>query len=122
MSNQNLPHHLLRVILLTILAFSLLLGTSFTPVSMAKTVASDKGLVVPQLIRRSNGKILFRQGHFFEENFPASIYTIEADGSHVQPLPSGALWDSSPTWSPDGSRILFVSTGGDFSGDCIWDA
>lgn len=37
------------------------------------------------------------------------LYTINADGSNLKPL--GILGDSDPSWSADGSKIVFSNTG-----------
>lgn len=38
-----------------------------------------------------------------------SIYTLQADGSGLQQLTSGAANDEQARWSPDGRRIVFIS-------------
>jgi Tol biopolymer transport system component len=68
-------------------------------------------------VQGRNGKIVFTNYGIGN----SKIYTMEADGSHLQQLSGNSLHDSSPVWSPDGTRIAFVSTGDDFSGDCVWD-
>ena len=35
------------------------------------------------------------------------IYVMNADGTNVRQLTSNADFDSAPSWSPDGKRILF---------------
>ena len=39
------------------------------------------------------------------------IHAINADGTDVVRMTRGRLWDSSPVWSPDGSKIAFVGAG-----------
>ena len=39
----------------------------------------------------------------------AEIYVMRADGSDVRRLTNDSASDASPTWSPDGSAIAFVS-------------
>lgn len=39
----------------------------------------------------------------------AEIYTIEADGSELQQLTNNNQYDLAPSWSPDGSQIVFSS-------------
>jgi TolB protein len=41
------------------------------------------------------------------------IYIMNADGSQVRQLTSGPAADWSPSWSPDGTRIVFYSEGRD---------
>lgn len=41
--------------------------------------------------------------------FFSTMYSMNADGSNVQALPSGGeFWDTAPVYSPDGSKITFV--------------
>ena len=52
-----------------------------------------------------------------------SVSVVDADGSsarEVIPSFDGSIFVESPTWSPDGSRLAFVSTQDDFTedGDC----
>ena len=35
------------------------------------------------------------------------IYVMDADGSDVRQVTSGTTYDSDPSFSPDGSRIVF---------------
>jgi Tol biopolymer transport system component len=37
----------------------------------------------------------------------AHIFTVNIDGSHLDRLTSGSIFDGSPTWSADGESILF---------------
>jgi TolB protein len=48
-----------------------------------------------------NGKIAFRSAHY-------GIYTVEPDGSNLKQLTDGQL----PSWSPDGTEIVFTEPGG----------
>lgn len=40
----------------------------------------------------------------------SNLWTIAVDGSRHRPLTSGNSNDSSPRWSPDGKRLLYLST------------
>ena len=38
------------------------------------------------------------------------VYTVDADGSHLQQLTDNRAYDIEPRWSPDGSWLAFTST------------
>ena len=44
-----------------------------------------------------------------KDQYRSNLWIVEADGSRVRELTSGARNDSSPEWSPDGKRIAFLS-------------
>ena len=51
-----------------------------------------------------------RDGHFENElGITYEIYVIDADGGNLQRLTENRVYDSSPSWSPDGKRITFFS-------------
>src|SRR5215469_11369060 len=39
----------------------------------------------------------------------SNLWTINSDGSDERPLTTGSRSDTSPRWSPDGTRIAFIS-------------
>jgi len=41
----------------------------------------------------------------------SNLWIINSDGSDLRPLTSGNENDNSPQWSPDGKRLLYVSSG-----------
>jgi TolB protein len=43
-----------------------------------------------------------------EPNGRFQIYTVNADGTGLRVIGTGELSETSPTWSPDGSRIAFI--------------
>ena len=45
-----------------------------------------------------------------ESEAPASIYLMDADGSHLRPLTGDDTEDITPVWSPDGQYIAFMGS------------
>jgi acylaminoacyl-peptidase len=41
----------------------------------------------------------------------SNLWIVNSDGSELRPITAGSEIDSSPRWSPDGRRLLYVSTG-----------
>jgi dipeptidyl aminopeptidase/acylaminoacyl peptidase len=44
-----------------------------------------------------------------EDTYTSAIWIADADGSNARKLTSGTNRDSSPRWSPDGTRVAFIS-------------
>lgn len=55
---------------------------------------------------RINGKIAFNEITTFGDS---QIYLANADGSGATQLPSNCLKNEKPRWSPDGTKLVFVS-------------
>jgi Tol biopolymer transport system component len=50
-----------------------------------------------------------RDANVVPYNFNTEIYVMNADGSNQTRLTNNSSYDSGPSWSPDGSKIAFVS-------------
>jgi dipeptidyl aminopeptidase/acylaminoacyl peptidase len=47
-----------------------------------------------------------------EDRWRGNLWSISTSGDDHRPLTTGARNDGSPRWSPDGSRLAFVSSDG----------
>jgi TolB protein len=68
----------------------------------------------------TNGRIAFMRYRLHDAPYQAEIFTVNSDGSGERKVTHVArgLYDDSPDWAPDGSRIVFERCGG---GRChIW--
>jgi TolB protein len=65
-------------------------------------------LTLPVLSIAQHGRVVFSDG--WRGTPKAAIYTMNPDGSDIVTLTDRNSADDWPTWSPDGSKILFRST------------
>lgn len=55
-----------------------------------------------------------------QQSYPgSSLFIINADGTHMNPLPSSPIGDFDPSWSPQDNRIVFTSIR-DFDRPQVW--
>jgi Tol biopolymer transport system component len=66
------------------------------------------------LVSPDKTKIVFyeQQGFMLEATETSELFLINTDGSNLEKLTDNDWIDVQPRWSPDSSKILFVSTGG----------
>lgn len=87
-----------QTVMLFMLASTLLVGTSCAP---DEPPGASSDAVSSRKPTPDRSRITF--GH------NGDIYVMNADGSSLRRLTAGARYDDrDPTWSPDGSKILFV--------------
>jgi Tol biopolymer transport system component len=63
----------------------------------------------PATFGGKNGRIAFASTPDFTDEGKFEIYTMKADGSDARRLTNNPAFDAGPTFSPDGTRIAFVS-------------
>ena len=61
----------------------------------------------------ADGSLLAATRKVGEES--ADVFLVDTAGRVVRRLTSGAAYDGSPAFSPDGSQVAFYSDGGEFS-------
>ena len=104
-SHSGDRNHNMTVVLFTLLCVLICGSLALSPKAQTKT--SDEH-VTPRTVPRRNGKIAFTSSVDNDGN--GEIYTMEADGSNQTRLTNNPGYDISPKWSPDGTKIAFVSS------------
>ncbi|HEX8568176.1 MAG TPA: Calx-beta domain-containing protein [Pyrinomonadaceae bacterium] len=89
-------------------------NASANPIGLKRGIKKNKPLLEPQLHQAltapqaaQNGKIVFSSYRSFFSS--TEIYTMNPDGSNQTRLTNNNADDSEPSFSPDGSKIVFVS-------------
>src|ERR1051325_8573346 len=104
---------------LTLLIAGAVLGVTMTPATQSVPAArgSDATVQATPVRSKHNGKIVFTSDR---HNSALSIWAMNPDGSsptrltddksRTEKLPSFVpVYDSGPRWSPDGTKIAFIS-------------
>ena len=107
-------HRISCVVLSLVVAASTLGGQTATPADSRLTLRDIFELewaADPQ-IAPDGRRVAFERSGFdiMKDNDKASLWMVNVDGSELRPLLDPARQAGSPRWSPDGSRLLFVST------------
>jgi Tol biopolymer transport system component len=88
-------------------SFSLALAAAFATSSLL-ALAGARADLAGAAFPGANGKIAFQTNRDLNQNW--EIYSMNPDGSGQTNLTNNACLDAQPAWSPDGSRIAFVSS------------
>jgi Tol biopolymer transport system component len=56
-----------------------------------------------------DGRIIFCSNHEYQRGFPFNMYTMNADGSHIEKISRDKGFDAFPMFSYDGRKIIFSS-------------
>ena len=76
---------------------------SWSPDSRRIAFATDRNSM-------GSGQCVFVPGvALYPSDCHTDIYTMRADGSEETQITDGPWWDDYPVWSPDGTKIIFVS-------------
>lgn len=78
------------------------------PHNVSHAVAAFLGSVVEVISWSADGRVVFQTSGEGSTFFQRFVYIVKADGTGMRPL-FNRPGDNSPFWSPDGSKVVFVS-------------
>ena len=111
------PHYLTLLITAALLGVAMTRATQISPAARGSEVHATVQAASNPVRGRHNGKIVFTSDRHYKG---LSIWTMNPDGSsptrltddksRTEKLPSfSPVYDGNPVWSPDGTKIAFVS-------------
>src|SRR5947207_2613203 len=106
---------IISLLVISVITFSPAQKRAFTITDLYKV----KSIADPQF-SPDGKKIAFTVTESFlaEGKTNAEVYIADADGSNPKNVTNNAASDNHPRWSPDGKRLMFVSSRS--NGDQIW--
>ena len=99
---------------LLVFSFIIILGVTLSAQKRAFSISDlykIKGVSAPQI--SPNGKqLVFSVTQYFLKKGKSNseIYLMNSDGTNLKKMTNNKAADFSPIWSPDGGKILFLST------------